>query len=74
MVSGGSREEVRLQFVWSDDLARMLIEEGEATAAELLSWTTAIVGYRLPEGVTPFQFALELWDDHQAPAGERRAS
>ena len=63
-----------MQFVWSDDLARMLVEEGEATAADLLSWNTAIVGYRLPEGVTPLQFALELWDDHQATTGERRAS
>lgn len=63
-----------MQFVWSDDLAQLLVEEGEATAAELLGWSTAIVGYRLPEGMTPLQFALELWDDHQAAPAERRAS
>ena len=63
-----------MQFVWSDDLARMLVEEGEASGADLLSWTTAIVGYRLPEGATPLQFALELWDDQQAATAKRRAS
>ena len=63
-----------MQFVWSDDLARMLVEEGEAGPADLLGWNTSIVGYRLPDGTTPLQFALQLWDDHQAATSERRAS
>ena len=66
-------EEVELRFVWSDELARLLVEEGEATPADLTHWTTSIIGYRLPDGQTPLQFALELWDaDHESP--ERRAS
>ena len=67
-------EEVRLQFVWSDDLAQLLVDEGEATASDLTDWTTAIVGYRLPEGRTPLQFALELWDAGRNTDVERQAS
>jgi hypothetical protein len=63
-----------LQFVWSDDLAGLLVDEGEATPAEVAEWMTRIIGYRLPEGRTPLQFALELWDRyHEADEG-RRAS
>jgi hypothetical protein len=63
-----------LQFVWSDDLARLLIDEEEATPTEVADWMTTIVGYRLPDDRTPLQFALELWDRHNDTDDARRAS
>lgn len=56
-----------MQFVWSDDLARLLVDEGEAAPAEVAHWATAIVGHRLPDDTSPFEFARRLLRDESAP-------
>ncbi len=48
-------------FVWSDELALLLRDEGDATSRQLSHWIASPVGYRLAEGVDPIAFARRLW-------------
>ena len=59
-------------FVWSDELALLLRDEGEATARQLSHWIASPVGYRLPEGTDPVDFARQLLG--RETIGHRRAS
>ncbi|NNC91590.1 MAG: hypothetical protein HKN80_03765 [Acidimicrobiia bacterium] len=59
-------------FVWSDELALLLRDEGEATARQLSHWIASPVGYRLPDGADPVDFARRLLTAETA--GQRRAS
>jgi hypothetical protein len=61
-----------LVFVWSDELALLLRDEGEATPRQLSHWIASPVGYRLPEGTAPVDFARQLLATE--PVGHRRAS
>ena len=72
MVEEGRSEEVRLVFVWSDELALLLRDEGEATARQLGHWIASPVGYRLPDGADPVDFARRLLETD--PVDHRRAS
>ena len=47
-------------FVWSDDLALLLRDEGEASTNQLGHWISSPVGYRLPEDIDPATFARRL--------------
>jgi hypothetical protein len=60
MVGVGCPEEVRLVFVWSDELALLLRDEGEATTRQVGHWIASPVGYRLPDGADPVAFARQL--------------
>ncbi len=58
-------------FVWSDDLALMLRDEGDATTRELIHWIASPIAYRLPDGESPVAFARRLLQDD---APDRKAS
>lgn len=59
-------------FVWSDELALLLRDEGEATTRQLGHWIASPVGFRLPAGVDPLDFARQLLS--RETVGHRRAS
>jgi len=61
-----------LVFVWSDELALLLRDEGEATPRQLGHWIASPVGYRLPDGADPVDFARRLLADEAV--GHSRAS
>ena len=58
-------QEGALQFVWTDDLARLLIEEDGAGAEQLRTWLGSPVGYPLPDELSPLQFARALFATEQ---------
>lgn len=74
MVEVGRLKEVALQFVWSDDLARLLVERGEATRPQVGHWLSRPVGHRLPDRESPLAFARSLLAAEDATSGDRRAS
>lgn len=47
-------------FVWSDELALLLRDEGLATTAELAEWITTPVAHRLREDERPLELAVRL--------------
>ena len=61
-------------FVWSDDLALLLRDEGEASTNELGHWITSPIGYRLPEDMDSVSFARHLLNRETETARQRRAS
>ena len=71
MVGWVNQEEVGM-FVWSDELALMLRDEGLATTAELAGWITTPVAHRLREDEGPLDLARRLLET-QAPV-QRQAS
>ena len=72
MVGGVCPKEVGLEFVWSDELALLLRDEGAATARQLSHWIASPVGYRLPDKTDPVEFARRLLESDAV--GHRRAS
>ncbi|MBT8165092.1 MAG: hypothetical protein HKO63_04165 [Acidimicrobiia bacterium] len=58
-------------FVWSDDLALLLRDEGEASTNQLGHWIASPVGYRLPDDTDPVAFARRLLR-HETETGRRR--
>jgi len=63
-----------LQFAWSDELAQLLIDEGDATFHQVGAWMTSPIGHRLPENDDPLAFARRLFAAEVAGRDERRAS
>ena len=61
-------------FVWSDDLALLLADAGDATVTQLQHWITSPVGYRLSEGEDPLALARRLLADDSSTGAHRRAS
>lgn len=61
-------------FVWSDELALLLRDEGDASARQLGHWIASPVGYRLPEDADPITFARRLLRQQAAASDHRRAS
>jgi hypothetical protein len=61
-------------FVWSDDLALLLRDEGEASTRQLGHWISSPIGYRLPEGTDPVTFARDLLRRQDTAAPRQRAS
>jgi hypothetical protein len=61
-------------FVWSDDLALLLRDEGEASTNQLGHWISSPIGYRVPEDTDPIAFARRLLDRETEPDRHRRAS
>ena len=53
-------QEGALQFVWTDDLARLLIEEDAVALEHLRTWLGSPVGYPLPGEQSPLEFARLL--------------
>lgn len=47
-------------FVWSDELALLLRDEGLATTAELADWITTPIAHRLREDERPLELARRL--------------
>ncbi|MGI9647423.1 MAG: hypothetical protein ACR2OI_02780 [Acidimicrobiia bacterium] len=63
-----------MQFVWSDDLAQLLLEQGEASTREVNRWVARPIGYRLPEGESSLSFARHLLDAENNSDERRLAS
>ena len=64
-----------MEFVWSDDLAVLLIEEDHMDRSQLTHWLARPIGYRLPETVTALTFGRNLLEQEQgSDLGELRAS
>ena len=61
-------------FVWSDNLALLLRDEGEASTNQLGHWISSPVGYRLPEDTDPTTFARRLLDREADTVRHQRAS
>ncbi len=61
-------------FVWSDELALLLRDEGEATSGQLSHWIASPIGYRLAEGEDPLTLARHLWRQEVTAAPGRWAS
>ncbi len=61
-------------FVWSDELALLLRDEGDATSRQLNHWIASPIGYRLVDGADPITFARRLWREEAASAPDSRAS
>jgi len=61
-------------FVWSDELALLLQDEGEATSQQLSHWIASPVGYRLPDETDTITFARRLLRQEAATSRHRRAS
>ncbi|MGI9611095.1 MAG: hypothetical protein ACR2NL_12450 [Acidimicrobiia bacterium] len=61
-------------FVWSDDLALLLRDEGEASTTQLGHWISSPIGYRLPDDTDPTAFARRLLDREANTVGRQRAS
>ena len=59
-------QEGALQFVWTDDLARLLIEEDGVGVDQLRTWLGSPVGYPLPLEHGPIEFARNLLAAEQA--------
>lgn len=74
MVEEGKPKEVVLQFVWSDDLAQLLLDRGEATRRQVGHWASRPIGHRLPPDESPLSFARLLLVAEAAPGHDRRAS
>ncbi len=53
--------ETCLEFVWSDDLAKLLVQEDGVEHSELSHWILTPVGYRLPDQISAVDFARELF-------------
>lgn len=47
-------------FVWSDELALLLRDEGLATTRELADWITSPVAHRLSDDEHPLELARRL--------------
>lgn len=67
-------EEVSVQFVWSDDLAQLLLDNSEASAHQVGHWLARPIGHRLPEGESPLSFARRLLAAESTPDEGRLAS
>ncbi len=63
-----------VRFVWSDDLALLLRDEGDATTYQLSHWITRPIAYRLPDDEEPLTFARRLFAEESARSGARHAS
>ena len=64
-----------MEFVWSDELAALLIEEDAMDPSQFRSWLSRPIAYRLPEDASPLVFGRRLLELERAPAPfERRAS
>ena len=61
-------------FVWSDNLALLLRDEGEASTNQLGHWISSPIGYRLPEDTDPATFARRLLDRETETVRHQRAS
>ncbi len=61
-------------FVWSDDLALLLRDEGAATSRQLGHWISKPIGYRLPQDTDPVAFARDLLRREDHAVQQRRAS
>lgn len=59
-------------FVWSDELALLLIDEGEALTNHLRQWIANPIAYRLPEYEDALSLAKRLLA--QESVEHRRAS
>jgi hypothetical protein len=73
MVGTGCREEAEVVFVWSDELALLLRDEGIASPRQLSRWITSPVAYRLADGEDPLTLGLRLFAEEPA-AVARKAS
>ncbi len=49
-----------MAWLWSDDLARLLIEEGAAEPSSLADWITSPVAFAVPEDADPRLVAADL--------------
>lgn len=61
-------------FVWSDDLALLLRDEGEASTNQLGHWISSPIGYRLPDDTDPAAFARGLLAREADTVRHQRAS
>ena len=59
-------------FVWSDELALILTDAGDASLGQLNHWIAFPTGYRLSEHEDPLSFARQLLT--QETTRERQAS
>ena len=74
MVRVGMSKEVIVQFVWSDDLALLLLDRGEAKPGQVDHWMSRPIGHRLSEDETPLSFARGLLKSQMNPDQDRLAS
>ncbi|NNL48287.1 MAG: hypothetical protein HKO76_07965 [Acidimicrobiia bacterium] len=62
-------------FVWSDDLAMLLVTEDGKERSELAHWLARPVAYRLPDDLSVLSFARKtLEQEHSLHRVNRRAS
>lgn len=67
-------EEVTVQFVWSDDLAQLLLDNGEASPHQVGRWLSRPIGHRLQDEQSPLSFARELLAAENVSGKDRLAS
>lgn len=64
-----------MEFVWSDELAMLLVEEDGEDLSELAGWCQRPVGHRLPDDLTPLLFGRQLLARQRQPdRRDRQAS
>ena len=51
-----------MEFVWSDDLARLLLNEEGVKVSQVRHWITTPIAYRLSDDLDPVSFARQLLD------------
>lgn len=58
-----------MEFVWSDDLAMLLVDVEGTPASQVTHWLSRPIGYRLPEDTSPLTFGRLLLESEHGATG-----